>query len=467
LKSQTIVFLRKAAFVLRRIWVRPRVLFHVSAIAIKREASILIVFAALSTLASAQTLTGTVTNGTTNKPAAGDDVVLLSLSQGMQEAGRTTTDAQGRFTLKLDDASSPHLVRVIHQGVTYHRMAPPGTTSVEVQVFDVVKKVVGLSVTADVMRFQAQGSQLQGVRLFAVDNKSSPPRTQMNDQNFEFYLPDGADVDQALAMTAGGQPINSSAVPQKEKNRYAFIFPLRPGETQFQVVFHMPYNGQASFDPRALYPAQHFVVMLPKTMQFTPGPGTAFQSMQDPRQSDAVVQVSSNTRAGQPLGFSIVGTGVLAGDSEEANSESSGGGGAGGASGGAAVGRDSRPGGGLGPPIDAPDPLEKYRWYILGGFAVVLAAGGIYVVGRSRTATVPDFVPSDIEVAEVPRAIKSKPADRSTLLLDALKEELFQLEVEHKQGSISQKEYEKAKAALDQTLERAVKRGGRASSPVA
>ncbi len=45
------------------------------------------------------------------------------------------------------------------------------------------------------------------------------------------------------------------------------------------------------------------------------------------------------------------------------------------------------------------------------------------------------------------------------MILEALKEELFQLEVEHKQGSISQAEYEKAKAALDQTLERAIKRG--------
>jgi hypothetical protein len=39
-----------------------------------------------------------------------------------------------------------------------------------------------------------------------------------------------------------------------------------------------------------------------------------------------------------------------------------------------------------------------------------------------------------------------------------LKDELFELEVEHKQGRISQQEYEKAKAALDHTLERALKR---------
>lgn len=409
----------------------------------------------LTSVASAQTLTGTVTNATTGKPSAGDDVVLLSLSQGMQEADRTKTDASGRFTLKLDDTSAPHLVRAIHEGVTYHRMAPPGSTSVEVQVYDVSKKVAGIGVTADVMRLQAQGNELQGIRLFAVDNKSNLPRTQMNDQNFEFYLPDGADVDQAMAMTAGGQPINSTAVPQKEKNRYAFIFPLRPGETQFQVAFHMAYNGQASLNPRAIYGAQHFVVMVPKSMQFTPDPGTAFQSMQDPRQSDAVVQVASNTTVGQPLGFSISGTGTL--------SEGAGEGGQAGEPSAAPTPRDSRPGGGLGPPIDAPDPLEKYRWYILGGFAIVLTAGGIYIVGRSKAVAGAEIPSTEIEFPEAPRP-KPKAAASASMLLEALKEELFQLELDHKQGHITQQEYDKAKAALDQTLERALKRSSAAKT---
>jgi hypothetical protein len=125
---------------------------------------------------------------------------------------------------------------------------------------------------------------------------------------------------------------------------------------------------------------------------------------------------------------------------------------------GAVAGRDSRPGGGLGPPIDAPDPLQKYRWYILGGFGILLVAGAIYIATRSKSATIPDFAPTDAELG-IPPALKPKTADRSALLLEALKEEIFQLEVEHKQGRISQQEYEKAKAALDQTLERAVKRG--------
>jgi hypothetical protein len=322
-----------------------------------------------------------------------------------------------------------------------------------VQVFDVSKKVDGVSVTADVMRFQAQGNELQGIRLFAVNNTSAPPRTQMSDQNLAFFLPDGAQIDQAMAMTAGGQPINSSPVPEKVKNRYKFVFPLRPGETQFQVGFHLPYSGEFSFDPKPLYGAQHFVVMVPKTMQFTAAPGTDFKAMKDPRQSDAVVQMASNTQVGQSLAFKISGTGALgvAGDDSQGNSAPPDGETA------ATAGRDARPGGGLGPPIDAPDPLEKYRWYILGGFALVLAAGALYITNRPRAAILPDVGASDVEMPAGP-PLRQPASGRSGLLLEALKDELFQLEVEHKQGGISQQEYERARAALDQTLERAIKR---------
>ena len=43
-------------------------------------------------------------------------------------------------------------------------------------------------------------------------------------------------------------------------------------------------------------------------------------------------------------------------------------------------------------------------------------------------------------------------------LMDGIKEELFQIEVERKQGQISQAEYLEAKAGLDQTLARVLKR---------
>src|SRR5258708_13666905 len=47
---------------------------------------------------AAQTLTGTVKNSTTGKPAVGDDAVLLKLAEGMEEAGRTTPTAKAHST---------------------------------------------------------------------------------------------------------------------------------------------------------------------------------------------------------------------------------------------------------------------------------------------------------------------------------------------------------------------------------
>lgn len=408
---------------------------------------------AASALASASTITGTVKNGTTGKPSVGDDVVLIKFGQGMEEAGRTKTDAQGKFTLNVPEDGGPHLVRDIHQGVTYNEMATPGTTNVDLQVYDVAKKVPGVTVNADVIRLQAENNQLEGVRFFAVDNLSNPPLTQMNDANFEFYLPDGAQIDEAQAMTQGGQPVNSAPVPQTAKNLYAFMFPLRPGTTQFQVVFHMPYSGELKIDPKSLYPSEHLMVMLPATMKFAAGPNSTFRSMKDPHQQDTLVQVASKTQPGQSMAFTISGTGTIKepdnSNSNDAQNQ--------GDSGAEATPRDSRPGGGLGPPIDAPDPLQKDWPYILGGFAVLFVIGAIYTMKRPQPAPASAYGasdPSEPTVAAAQRTNQSH-ADR---LLEALKEELFQLEVDRKQGKITQAEYDQAKTALDQTLDRALKR---------
>jgi hypothetical protein len=435
-----------------------------------RTAILVALILLLAALAAAQTLTGTVKNSTTGKPAAGDDVVLLKLGQGMEEAGRTKTDAKGQFSFKLDDAQSPHLVRAIHQDVTYHRMAPPGTTSVEVEVFDVAKKVEGIEVVADILRVQVEQGQLEVVREFGVQNTAKPPRTQMNERNLEFYIPDGAQLipDSGTATTENGNPLKTAPVPEGEKDRYSFIFPLRPGLTRFEVAYQLPYTGSANVDPKSVYPLEHFVVMLPKTMQFTPAAASSgFKLINYPSEPDDLVQVASNTTLGENLAFKVSGEGMLHVPQEGEQGQS--GGQAGGPASGGGAAAESRPGGGLGPPIDAPDPLQKYQWWILGGLAGALVIGGVYVASRQQSAArklrqragapamqqEDDYEPAELVAAPSARSTGARPA---SALLDALKEELFQLEVERRQGQISQSEYEQAKSALDQTLDRALKR---------
>lgn len=406
--------------------------------------------------AFADTLTGTVTNGTNGKPSSGDDVVLIKLAQGMQEAGRTKTNSKGNFSLNVDNLSEPHLVRVNHQGVNYFQPAPPGTNSVNLQVFDVSKKLKDISTTVDVMRFQAQNGQLQVLELYAVQNNSKPPRSQMSDDNYEIQLPPEAQIDTSLAKAPGGQPVNSAPVPLKQKGRYTFVFPLRPGETQFEIGYHLPYSGQAKIDPKPLVAQQHFVVMLPKEMQFKPDSGARFQNMPD--DSGANVLVATDVQPGEALGFTVSGSGVLASQNDQGQ------GGQGGGMGGPQASADSRPGGGLGPPTEAPGPLDKWKWYLLGGFVALLGFGAIYMVTRQGSLPAPAQAAAARAGNGGGKATVTRPApapsfqDRSGLLLEALKEELFQLEVERQQGKISAPEYEKAKAALDQTLHRAVTR---------
>lgn len=451
-----------------------------------KSALLPIIFALALATVSAQTLTGTVTNGTTNKPAAGDEVLLIDFSAGMNVAATTKADSAGKFSFQLTGAPAPHLIRAIHQGVTYHQMAPPGVTTTDVNVYDVATKVTGLGVTADVLRFQADSGTMQGVRLFVVNNTSTPAKTQMNDHNFEFYVPAGAKIEQVQARAPNGQPIKAEAVAQADKNRYAINFPLRPGETQFQVEFTLPYSGEIKIDPKPLYAAAHLVVVLPKTMQFTAANPSTFQSMQDPNQGDSQVEVAQQTKPGQPVGFTLRGNGVIndspgetaSGAAQQQDQQAQGGGGSSDSrsSDSRSAGNpsaDNRPGGGLGVPIDAPDALQKYRWPILFGFAVLLAVGGWVVTKRqpaTSMAATPAVMPAAVTTgyaavapSPMPTALASAAsatAARSSLLLEALKEELFQLEVEKKQGKIAPEDYEKAKAALDLTLDRALKRQG-------
>src|SRR5262249_51565671 len=68
----------------------------------------------LSSSLFAAKITGKVTNGTTNKPAAGSEVLLLSLAGGMDETGRTRTDAKGGFSVPLPNEARLPLIEAVH-----------------------------------------------------------------------------------------------------------------------------------------------------------------------------------------------------------------------------------------------------------------------------------------------------------------------------------------------------------------
>jgi hypothetical protein len=90
---------------------------------------------------------------------------------------------------------------------------------------------------------------------------------------------------------------------------------------------------------------------------------------------------------------------------------------------------------------------------------VLLAAATISIARRSTKQRTPHPVRPDIRNYAVPSPASSESADAGKSFLNDLKEQLFQLEVEHKQKRISQPQYEKALAALHQDLKQAMTLG--------
>src|SRR5580698_2292072 len=332
------------------------------------------------TLAQAATVTGTVTDKTTGKPAAGDTVVLVEPMSGMSEVGHTTTDAQGRYTLNLP-SSKPHLVRVTHQGAEYFADVPPSGGTDDVAVYDVAAQVKGVSIDTDLLQIEAENGQLSVDEQIVVHNTSSPALTQWSPKSFEIVLPADATVGMAQAERPGGLATGIKLVPAGQKGHYAFDFPIQPDdgdkETLFDIAYTLPYSsGKYDFHAQITMPADAFAVQLPNSMTFIGGPGTSFHPV-PPRQQDAGTQIflMKSAEPGKPISFSVSGTGSFPREEQGGQGDN----GQGGAP------QAGQPGGGIAPPINTPDPLSKYKWWILGGLALLLAAIAAFLLRKPAT----------------------------------------------------------------------------------
>jgi hypothetical protein len=401
--------------------------------------------------ARAAIITGTVTNGTTQTPAAGDAVVLISLDQRMQEIARSKTDGQGHFSIDAPDPGM-HLIRIDHQGAAYFQPAPPNTPNVNAQVYDVAAVVAGVTTVANVMRVETDAQGLRVTQSFFIKNDSNPPRTQFSNRSYEFYLPPNAQIEGSAAMAPGGMPVQSSPVPLGEKDHFAFLFPLRPGVTQFQLSYHLPYSSSLAFDQRFATTTDSFVVMMPKSMTFKPADAASFQTID--ATPGAQTFLSRNAGPPKAIAFTVSGSGAMPRDTQaESQGDANGGQAASSATPPNAAANDTRPGGGLGVPIDTPDPLDKYKWWILGGITLVFAVAAGFLLRRPAE-------PSATEAAAVSAGERVTPTvvANGSSLLAALKDELFSLETDHLQGRLSDPEYEQQKQALELVLRRALSR---------
>ena len=410
----------------------------------------------------AGTLHGTVKNGTTSKPAADTEVILIQLQGGMQPVANAKTDAQGQFTFDNPTlGTAPMLVRAVFHGVNFHQPVPPGTSKVEIEVFDPTQDAKTISVPTHIVIFQPNGPKLIVGEEYSVTNNANPKQAYFRaDGNFEFALPEGAQLQQAAAWGPSGMPVVQATI-DKTKNRYAIAFAFRPGESGVRYSYELPYSGNtASIKFPTVYPDAKLLMLGAPTLQIG---GDGLQPN------------------GQEQGMNIFGRGPLAkgsvysvsisGTAPPPNAR----GGGGDADGG---GQQDQGAGAQGQVsvTQIPGRLDVLKWPLVVGFLGLFAMGAIFLT-RKPVAVVAGVGGVEIPVtAQAPARVGTKKVAPSTgasgaasgiaaasptiddvdaavgSSLDSLKDQIFRLELRRQAGTISEEEYAQERARAEKVL---------------
>jgi len=195
---------------------------------------------------------GTVINRTTNQPAAGTILQLVQPGQGgMQTLASTKTDAAGKFSFDKDP-QGPMLIQAIFSGVLYTKVVMPGSphNGVEVDVFQATNKAGTAKVSQHFIVLQPGTSEMavsEGI-LYQGD-----PQLTYNG-SFQFYLPPAANGKVSVTINAaGGMPIQRPAQKTSEPNVYKVDYPIKPGETRFDLNYAVPITNPMTFSSKILH----------------------------------------------------------------------------------------------------------------------------------------------------------------------------------------------------------------------
>jgi hypothetical protein len=412
----------------------------------RRLSFLLLTFAITTAVADAGTLSGTVINRTTGKPEANVALDLLSPTGGMAELATATSDAQGNFSVTKDSiGTAPLLIRATFHDVSFNTFAPPGRPNVEVEVYDISKDAKTITVPSHVIIFEPQDGKLVGAEEYTVQNASQPPAAYFRTEgNFDFGIPEGATLGQVSTTTSMGMPITQASI-DKGKGRFAIAYPFRPGQTNVRLSYELPYaQNAATVKLPATYAGSKLLVVVP------PGVTAAGDGLTAAGQEQGMMVYTHEPLAAKGV-LTVSLSGVATGQPSADDQGSAQGGG------GAQEG-NSRQGGQE--VIAAPSRLNDFKWYLFAGLAALFAMGALLL---SRKQVVVAGVGED--AAPVKAKPVAKPAGKGKNVgaaaeveqsvaasMDALKEQIFRLELRRQAGTISEEDYASEKAKFDKLL---------------
>jgi hypothetical protein len=406
--------------------------------------------------AQAGTVTGVVHNGTNgNKPSAGVDVLLIQLQGGMSIVANTKTDSDGRYHFDHPGiGQGPMLIRAVYRGVFFHQPLTPGTATVDVTIYEPTTNPAAIEVPLRLLVFQPNNDKLMVGEEYSIQNNTNPPAAYFKqDGNFEFTIPQGAELDQVSTFGPSGMPVRQGTI-DKGKGRYAIAYAFQPGQNGVRISYILPYAGnKAQFRESSTYDAQRVLLVIPPTMQVA---SAGFNAAGTEQGFNVFSKESMKT--GNGFDVTVSGTAPPPADASAPGSSSPD----------QVNGRDASPETAI---ETAPARIGDEKWILLGGLAAIFAVG----VGLLLRKPIPEVESAPAQ----PPAPKSRKAQRAAQgkatqpkaapaappappvervkqevnsNLDSLKDTLLRLELRRQAGTITDAEYALERGRAEQVL---------------
>ncbi|HSP70198.1 MAG TPA: carboxypeptidase-like regulatory domain-containing protein [Bryobacteraceae bacterium] len=193
---------------------------------------------------------GTVINGSTGQPQPSVTVSLVQPGQnGMQAIATAVSDASGKFSIDHELPPPPALLQADYKGVTYTQVQPPGrpATGIRFQIYESASKAPEAMQMAHLIMIEPSANALEVSETFLIRNESNTTFQDSTNGTAQFYPPAGAGEKVQVSVTPPTQmTINRQAVKATKPGEFKIDYPVRPGETRYDMHYTLPVSDSFS-----------------------------------------------------------------------------------------------------------------------------------------------------------------------------------------------------------------------------
>jgi hypothetical protein len=200
---------------------------------------------------------GTVVNRTAGKPEPGVSITLVKPgAQGMQTLGTAVSDASGRFRFENDQpGGGPQLLQANYKGVNYNKLITPNipTSGVELDVYEATKSPSVARIAQRMLLLEPSLSRINVNETIIVQNGGNVTFNNDSLGSIRFYLPPAANGQVRIsARGPQGMPLPRPAEKTEQNDIFKVQFPVKPGETEFQIAYVLPVGSPFTFEGRVV-----------------------------------------------------------------------------------------------------------------------------------------------------------------------------------------------------------------------